>query len=97
MITIELVHEYTDKTEKPQQRTASALPASNSVAYDSLYSLAMDRQRDLMRAAHQSRLAKAASQDNPPVDVQRYVEKRVDITTLVERYTRRIIELVSDS
>lgn len=97
MITIELVHEYTDKTEKPQQRTATASPAYNSVAYDSLYSLAMDRQHDLMRAAHQSRLAKAASQDNPPVDVQRYVEKRVELFTLVERYTRRIIELVNNS
>lgn len=96
MITIDIVHEYNEKTEKPRTHASAALHTYTGVALDGVYALVKSRHEALIQAAHQSRLAKAAKEDEIPVDVQRYTERRVSIMTLVERYASRIVGLVGD-
>lgn len=102
MITIEIVHEYAEKTEKPQYRPTRPLITPGMV--DPIYNIALGRQETLIRAAQQARMAKAAGKKQPadqaepmPVDVQRYGENPVSTRTLFERYTRRIAGLVNRS
>lgn len=102
MITIDIVHEHAEKTEKPQYRKTQ--PASLPCLVDPIYNIALGRQDTLIRAAHQARLARLAGRQRPadqpeplPVDVQRYGEHPVKTETLFERYTRRIAGLVTRS
>lgn len=102
MITIELVHEYGEKTEKPQYRSHS--PAIAPGVLDPIYNVALGRQDTLIRAAHQARLARAAVKkqtarqaEQVPVDVQRYGENPAATRTIFERYTRRLAGLVNRS
>lgn len=95
MITIDLVQEYEDKTEKPQHHTAAVFTWRGEPT-DAIYGLAKDHHAALIHAAHQSRLVHAARKDAPgdvAVDVQRYAEKTVRSASVVERYARRIFRL----
>lgn len=95
MITIDLVQEYEDKTEKPQHRTAATF-TGRSAPLDPIYSLASDHHAALIHAAHQARLVHAARRGAPgdvAVDVQRYAEKTASSVSVVERYARRIFRL----
>jgi hypothetical protein len=104
MITIELVHEYEEKTEKPQfsQGIPTALPQPG--LDEPIYNIALGHQATMLRAAHQARLARAARQqpetaqpEQVPVDVQRYWENPVETRSVLERYTRRLVSLVNRS
>lgn len=104
MITIDIVHEYEEKTEKPQSsqpiKTAFALHPGT---VDSIYHLALERQQALIHVAHAARLANLARQGRTegatagsqvPVDVQRYGENNKASSTILERYVRRVRALV---
>ena len=96
MITIDLVHEYEGNTEKPQNRATAGGNTWSERPLDPIYILAGDRHAELVHAAHQIRLARAARAEVPevvPVDVQRYTEKTKNSVSMVERYVRRIFRL----
>lgn len=104
MITIDIVHEYEEKTEKPQvwNNHPAAMPQPG--LDEPIYNIALGRQDTLLRAAHQARLARAVSRqrraarpEQVPVDVQRYLEEPVKTHTVLERYARRVVSLVSRS
>ena len=93
MITIDLVDEYTIKTEKPQVQAQSFAAGSWHRPLDPAYNLARSRHNDLLRAAHNARLVKANRGEEVAVDVQRYAEGKGEVITLVERYVRRARKL----
>jgi hypothetical protein len=98
MITIDIVHEYGEKTEKPQINVRQPLVEENQPLYiHPIYDHALGRHASLIRAAQSARLARVAKQkpeQNMPVDVQRYAERQAVTTTVFERYARRISGLL---
>lgn len=96
MITIDLVHEYREKTEKPHLPTTSWLaPASRPP--DAIYQLATERHQVLLRAAREARLATKVERAGKagPVEGQRNATQKVTTVARVKRYTSRLIALVS--
>lgn len=104
MITIDIVHEYEEKTEKPQtSQPIKAVYAAHPETVDPIYHLACERQQRLIQTAHAARLARLAKQgqgtgsaagSQVPVDVQRYAANQPAASTILERYIRRVRALV---
>ncbi len=65
MITIDLVHEDERNTEKPQNRATTGGNAWSGRPLDPIFVLAGDRHAELLHAAHQTRLARAARARKP--------------------------------
>jgi hypothetical protein len=93
MITIDLVHEYEAKTEKPHLPTTSWL-AAGSRPSEAIYGIAADRHQALLQAARQARLA-ASAKNTRLAKLQPDPKKQVAAVTRVKSYTRWIIELIS--
>lgn len=99
MITIDLVNEYIDQTEKPQHRSFSVVLAYRGAATEQIVAVAQSHQSELIEAAHQARLVRAVRElckgESVPVDVQRYTEHEVTSLTLAEGYIFRLLHLAS--
>lgn len=89
MITIDLVDSYDLNIEKPPVSKCYVAPGSRCGILDPLYSLAHSRHQSLLQAAHTARLLKSYQKESVPVDVQRYMEKKLPEIPAVERYVRR--------
>ncbi len=90
MITIDLNEEYVSQPERPLNRKNPMSYTVDIGRYDHVYSVIQKQHQDLVRAAHNARLLKRHSGEGIAVEVQRYLEKmRVEVYTLVERYTSR--------
>lgn len=95
MITIDIIHEYEAKTEKPHEHRTKWLVDEHK-PLDPVFNLAYDRHNALVRAAQEARLikqVKTRETEQQPVDVKRYAEKVTPSITVLEKYARKVFRL----
>lgn len=95
MITIDIIHEYEAKTEKPHERRSNWLVDTHK-PIDPVYLLAHERQNTLLRVAQETRFVNQITSkptEQPKENLQPHSEQSVPTKTVFERYARIVLRL----